>query len=231
VGGVSEGAGAKAGGVKSSALISFACRDGRRHPGFLDGSALRGALSERRPWSARFRLVRLPPHQLHAPVTAGVRRSPRRGTTSAYASKRRRRTQARDTVACGSGRVLRSVLRPVLVNPHYTAFGLNRALVGHNRRHRGWANLRKRDEPAPGSSGWTECGSPRITARKSGVMRTKRKMVEAIVPARKRGPRFGCPHVSSAVAEVVRRRLTSNKLGKRAPKRAAGSSERGSSSK
>jgi len=33
--------------------------------------------------------------------------------------KRRHRTQARDTVACGSGRVLRSVLRPVLVNPHY----------------------------------------------------------------------------------------------------------------
>jgi len=35
-------------------------------------------------------------------------------------NRRRRRTQARDTVACGSGRVLHSVLRPVLVNPHYT---------------------------------------------------------------------------------------------------------------
>lgn len=43
-------------------------------------------------------------------------------------------------------------------------------------------------------------------------------------------PGFGCPHVVSAVAEVVRRRLASNKLGKRAPKRAAGSSERGSRS-
>jgi len=128
------------------------------------------------------------------------------------------------------GRVLRSVLRPVLVNPHYAPSGKT-AVVGRSRRHRGWATSRKRAEPAPGSSKWTERGSPRITARKSGVMRKKRKMVEAIVPARKRGPRFGCPHVDKAVAEVIRRRLTSNKLGIRAPKRAAGSSERGSSSK
>jgi len=68
-------------------------------------------------------------------------------------------------------------------------------LVGRTWRHRGWANSGNRDEPAPGSSGRTERGSPRITARKSGVVRTKRKMVEAIVPARKREPRFGCPHV------------------------------------
>jgi hypothetical protein len=37
------------------------------------------------------------------------------------------------------------------------------------------------------------------------------------------------PARRSAVAEVGRRRLASNKLGKRAPKRAAGSSERGPS--
>jgi len=42
---------------------------------------------------------------------------------------------------------------------------------------------------------------------------------------------FGCPHVVVAVAEVVRRRLVSNKLGIRAAKTAAGSSERGPSSK
>jgi hypothetical protein len=36
---------------------------------------------------------------------------------------RRNRTQARDTVACGSGRVLSSVLRPVLVDPHYAPTG------------------------------------------------------------------------------------------------------------
>jgi len=126
--------------------------------------------------------------------------------------RRRRRTQARDTVACGSGRVLRSVLRPVLVNPHYAPSGKT-AVVGRSWRYRGWVNSRKRDEPAPGSSRWTQRGSPRITARKSGVVRKKRKVVEATVPARKRGPRFGCPHVDKAVAEVTRRRLISNKLG------------------
>jgi hypothetical protein len=85
VGGVSGRAGAKAGRRNPFASLSFACRDGRRHPGFLEGSALRGALSERRPWSARFRCSRLPPRTSHAPVTADVRRSPRRGTPSAYA--------------------------------------------------------------------------------------------------------------------------------------------------
>lgn len=37
--------------------------------------------------------------------------------------KRRNRMQARDTVACRSGRVLHSVLRPVLVDPHYAPTG------------------------------------------------------------------------------------------------------------
>jgi hypothetical protein len=42
-----------------------------------------------------------------------------------------------------------------------------------------------------------------------------------------REPRVWLPARRIAVAEVGRRRLASNKLGKRAPKRAAGSSERG----
>jgi hypothetical protein len=50
-------------------------------------------------------------------------------------------------------------------------------------------------------------------------MRQKRKMVEAIVPARKREIGFGCPHVGNAVAEVGRRRLVPNTLGKRALKK------------
>jgi hypothetical protein len=50
-------------------------------------------------------------------------------------------------------------------------------------------------------------------------MRKKRKKVEAFVPARIRELWFGCPHVVMQVAEVGRRRLVSNKLGKRIPKR------------
>jgi len=52
-----------------------------------------------------------------------------------------------------------------------------------------------------------------------GVTRQKRKEVEASVPARRRELRFCWSHVVF-VAEVTRRRLASNKLGIRAPKRA-----------
>jgi hypothetical protein len=52
-------------------------------------------------------------------------------------------------------------------------------------------------------------GSPRVTAfwGNSGgscVMRKKRKVVMAIVPARKRELGLSCPYVVSAVAEVGR---------------------------
>jgi hypothetical protein len=53
VGGVSERAGAKAGGSNPFARDSFACRGGERHPGLLEGGSLRGASSERGPRSVR----------------------------------------------------------------------------------------------------------------------------------------------------------------------------------
>jgi hypothetical protein len=54
VGGVSERAGVKAGGSYiPSRIDSFTCRGGERHPGRLEGGALRGASSERRPRSVR----------------------------------------------------------------------------------------------------------------------------------------------------------------------------------
>jgi hypothetical protein len=43
--------------------------------------------------------------------------------SSACATKRTHPTQAREIVACARGRVLRSVLRPVHVNPHYAPTG------------------------------------------------------------------------------------------------------------
>jgi hypothetical protein len=50
-------------------------------------------------------------------------------------------------------------------------------------------------------------------------MRKKRKVVMAIVPARKRELGFSCPYVVSAVAEVGRQHLASNKLARSTPKR------------
>jgi hypothetical protein len=61
-------------------------------------------------------------------------------------------------------------------------------------------------------------------------MLKKRKEIEVSVPARiKSRQMVWLPARRSAVAEIDRRQLVSNKLGKRAPKRAAGSSERGPS--
>jgi hypothetical protein len=69
---------------------------------------------------------RHPPLHAVAPMTADVRRTPRRGTSSACATKRMHPSQAREIVACARGRVLRSVLRPVHVNPHYAPRGASR---------------------------------------------------------------------------------------------------------
>jgi hypothetical protein len=231
VGGVSGRAGAKAGGSNPFAFLSFACRDGRRHPGFPEGGALRGASSERRSWSARFRSQRLPPRRAHAPMTADVRRSPRRGTPSAYATQgvgtgRRHETSSH----AHRRRVLRSVLRPVLVNPHYASSGSNRrwwgALGGiaagqtcasgknQHRGHRGGRSAARRAS-LPERAAW--CVRKGRWSRPPSL---RGRRAQVWLPARR-----------SAVAEVVGRRLTSNKLGKRAPKRAAGPCERGSSSK
>jgi hypothetical protein len=61
------------------------------------------------------------------------------------------------------------------------------------------------------------------------MAREKRKEVEASVPARIKSSGL-VARTSLYVAEVCRRRPVSNTLGKRAPKRAAGSSEQGPSS-
>jgi hypothetical protein len=157
-----------------------------------------------------------------APMTADARRTPRRGTTSsmrhkAYALD----ASTRDRCMRLRGRVLHSVLRPVLVNPHY-ALGASR-VVGRASRHHGWANPGNREEPALGSAR-TDASAARRTSPSSqgegrGVLK-KRKAVEAVVPTRIRESRFGCPHVEVQLQKSVGDGLVPNKLGIRAPKRA-----------
>jgi hypothetical protein len=200
---------------------SFACRGGRRHPGFPEGDALRGASSERRPRPVRS-VCSGSSLRTNAPVTADARRAPRRGTTSACATKRMHPSPAREIVAGGlRGRVLHSVLRPVHVNPHY-------ALRGNSRRWGVGVGITDGQARASGRNHhWgrhrrTERGSPRIIApaRESRGAEEKEEG-HGLRPCEDHGePGFGCPHVVNAVAEVSRRRRASNKLGKRAPKRA-----------
>jgi len=103
--------------------------------------------------------------------------------------------------------------------------------VGRSVWYRGRANLRKQEEPAPGlgRTGGARLAAHHRSRKGEGVVRKKRKEVEASVPARiqSSGSELAC---RNAVAEVGRRRQVSNKLRKRAPKRAAGRSERGPSS-
>jgi hypothetical protein len=141
-------------------------------------------------------------------------------------------TQARDIVACARGRVLRSVLRPVHVDPHY-APQAQASEVGRRRRHHGWANPRKREEPALGSS---PPDVARLAAcpplpRGRGRGTSEEEGDRGLRPCEDQAePGLGCPHVVNAVAEVGRRRQVSNKLGNAPQKRRSGSSEQGPSS-
>lgn len=151
-------------------------------------------------------------------MTADVLRSPRRGTSSGM----RHKAYALDTAhqrRLIRGRVLRSVRRPVHVNPHYTP----------RRKLRWWGdgpasrlgNPRKRQEPTLGSVRTdvvrlAACHRFRIGR---GVMRREKEGDRGLRPCEDQELGSGCSHVV-VVAEVGRRRLVSNRLGKRAPKRA-----------
>jgi len=147
---------------EGSSPSELTCRCGGRHPGLRKGRALRGVPSKRRSWSVRA-LSWVPPARESAPATADVRRAPRRGTRSRMRPKRMHPSHARVIVACPGRRVLRSVLRPVLVNPHSTCKRATVCVVRRSSRHHGWANPRKWEEPALGSDERTWRGSPRVT--------------------------------------------------------------------
>jgi hypothetical protein len=173
-----------------------------------------------------------PPRPAAPPKTSDVPRSPRKGTLSAcahcHACTGRQmlepsRAPADDTSFARSSDPCRSIATSELLrgNPSEVARSSryrvreNLAQVGMNRTR----GLRE----------WILCGSPRLTApaREPRVRRQKRKGVTALVPARNLRELEVRARTSYAVAEVDRRRLVSKKLVKRAPKRAAGASERG----
>ena len=159
-----------------------------------------------------------PPEAGGAPVTADVRRSPRRGTLSACARKRMRGALAR-SLRVIRGRVLRSVLRPVHVNPHYTP----------RRKFRWWGDgpASRLGKPAQAGGTFTGVGTAdvaRLAAchrfREEGsVARTEKEGDRGLRPCEDLELGSVCLHVV-VVAQIGRRCLASNKLGKRAPKRA-----------
>lgn len=104
-------------------------------------------------------------------------------------------------------------------------------VVRRSRWHHGWANLREQEEPAVGSSRTDGARLAACHRSREGEAWHERKGWRSRPPSLRGRESSGLvARTSIVVAEVSRRRLASNKLGKRAPKRAAGSSERGSSS-
>lgn len=124
------------------------------------------------------------------------------------------------------GRILRSVLRPVHVDPHYASRREPRWWGGGERITVGQARVTG-TEPALGrsSSDVARLAPDHCPREGDDVVRKNRKEVEASVPARIGEPGFGCPHVVYVVAEIGRRHRVSNTLVKRASKKAAGASE------
>jgi hypothetical protein len=123
-------------------------------------------------------------------MTADVRRAPRRGTSSAYAIKRRHPTQAReiDRLRSGDASFARSF------DPRTSILTMLRA-----RKSRRWGTggsiavgqtCVKQEEPAPGLP---LVDGARLAAchrfrKGEGVARQRRKEVEASVPARFESP-------------------------------------------
>jgi hypothetical protein len=157
-----------------------------------------------------------------APMTADVRRTPRRGTPSACAIKRMHPSQAREIVACAQG------TRPSL-GPSTRARRSSLCSAGASLGGGAFERASRSGKPAQaGRTGTGASADGRSAARRVSPLpqgrgrdtSKKRKEIEVSVPARIQELGFGCPHVVSAVAEVGRRRLVPNKLDKRAPKRA-----------
>jgi len=207
-------------GLRDHLLLVLACRCGERHPGLRKGVALRGAPSERRPRSVR-PLSTGSSRKRVAPATADVRRAPRRGTWSRMRPKRMHPSHARVIVACPGRRVLRSVLRHVHVDPHFTRRRATAFVVRRSSRHHGWAKPTQVGGTSTGV-GWAD------VARLAACHRSCKGEAWHVRQGRRSRP----PSLrgNESPGRVVARRvslqksagdgLASNKLGKRAPKRA-----------
>jgi hypothetical protein len=218
VGGVSERAGAKAGG--SNPFATTPSRDVMVKGILVFWKAPLFAGRRRNEDLGRSVFCNgYPPEAGGAPVTADVRRSPRRGTPSRMRHKAHAPTHARTIVpAYGDASFTRSFDPCTLILTHTPAQAV---VVGRSSRYHGWENPRKREEPSLGS---TRTNVARLAAchcsRKGAawcVRKGRRSRPSSLRGSKSPGLVI---RTSYAVAEVGRRQLAPNKLGKRAPKRA-----------
>jgi hypothetical protein len=175
--------------------------------------------------------VAVPPSQTSAPMTAGVRRSPRRGTPSACATKRMHPSHAREIVACEQG--TRPSLGPSTRARQSSLYSRGATLGGGASAPASrLGKLTRVRETFTGADtdgrSAARRGSPLPQGR--GVIRKKRKEVEASVPARIRESGFGCPHVEVQLQKSVGDDWSRISSANALQKGRSGSSERGPSS-
>ena len=219
---------------------SFACRDGERHPGLPEGGVLRGASSERRPWSVRPRVAASSAATRRA-GDSGCPEGAEEGNVVGMRTKRMHPTQAREIVACAwetrpslgpSTRARQSSLHTCGAIRRWRGvrFGITVGQTRASGRNQHW-----------GRSERTERGSPRVTAPSRNSARPRAHRRRRRGTSEKEGGRglrpcedTGAPvwlparrsSLQKSVGDVSSRISSANALQKERP----GSSEQGPSS-
>jgi len=128
-------------------------------------------------------------------------------------------------------RVLRSVLRPVHVNPHY-APGAS-WVVGRSDTHHGWENPRKWEKPTLGRMGTdvARLAACHSLAQVKGRGTREKEGGRGLRPCEDQEPRLGCSHVvetlQKSVGDVWPRISSANALQKERQGRVNGGLARG----
>jgi len=106
------------------------------------------------------------------------------------------------------------------------------SVVGRSIRHHGWANPRKWEEPALGSSERTKRGSPRVTLSRKGKDGTRRDKEgdQGLRPCEDQESGSGCSHVDGTLQKSVGDGWSRISSANALQKERSGSSERGPSS-
>jgi hypothetical protein len=198
---------------------SFACRDGERHPGFPEGGALRGASSERRPRSVRA-LQRVSPRNRHRADDNGCPKDAKEGNVVGM----RHKAYALD--GCRNHCIsFEDASFAWSFDPCTSILTMHRGASFGGGATDSASRLGKPTEVGETSTGVERTDVARLAACHSfpqGKGRgTSRKGRRSRSPSlRGSRVRVRLPAHRWYVAEIGRRRLVSNKLGKRAPKRA-----------
>jgi hypothetical protein len=194
VGGVSEGAGAKAGGIPPSAwLLRVTWRWKASWSSERRGSS-RGVVGRRASIGPSCYAGILP--RRRRADDSGCPKDAEEGNVVAHAHKAHAPAQAREIVACA--RQTRPSLGPSTRarRSSLDAKRQKRFVVRRSLRYHGWATPREWDEPALGPNGRAQRGSPHATA----FARKRRGMSEkeggrGLPPCEDPEHRFGCSHV------------------------------------